>query len=353
MSVVLGLIGCGAIGEVHARAANRAGVTLAGVSDIKLAAAEALAQRHGVSLVASNNEELIRRPEIQGIIVATPNDVHADIAIEAMEAGKDVLCQKPMALNAQQCRMMNEAAQANERILQIGFVHRYTPVARTAKALIDAGRVGAIYHAKAAIYRRRGIPGLGGWFTTKARSGGGPLIDLGVHLIDLAMYLMDFPKVQRVSAKVYANFGKDLKKYVYEEMWAGPPDYQGVCDVEDAAHALVRLENGATLEVNATWAGNFPEKSLNNIVGIYGDTGGVAFEMGGTQVQLATQEHGHNVDIIPKLRSVDHFEEEIKSFAQSMTQRTEAFASGRQGQIVQSIIDAIYESSELDREVEL
>src|SRR5690606_17392739 len=156
------------------------------------------------------------------------------LSVAALKAGKDVLVEKPMGLNANECREMNAAAKAKDRILQVGFVQRYSSVATTVKKFVDAGRLGNIYHAKANYYRRRGIPGLGGWFTTKALSGGGPLIDLGVHVIDLITYLMGSVRPVRVSGKVYANFGKRMKDYVFESMWAGPPRLDGVCDVEDA-----------------------------------------------------------------------------------------------------------------------
>ena len=203
--------------------------------------------------------------DVDAIVVAVPNKFHKDIAIAALTAGKDVLLEKPMALNAAECREINAAAKKSGKILQMGMVQRFSPTANTASALIKAGRLGNVYHAKSNIYRRRGIPGLGGWFTTKALSGGGPLIDLGVHILDLSLFLMDFPKPLRVSGKVYDNFGKDMKNYVYESMWAGPPKYDGTFDVEDSAHAMIRFEGGLTMEFNATWAGNFPDGSVNSL----------------------------------------------------------------------------------------
>jgi predicted dehydrogenase len=235
----------------------------------------------------------------------------------------------------------------------VGFTHRYSSVAVAAKSFIDAGRLGKVYHAKANYYRRRGIPGLGGWFTTKALSGGGPLIDLGVHIIDLSTYLMGFPKPVRVSGKVYANFGKRMKKYVYESMWAGPPRFDGVCDVEDAAHALVRFEGGLTLEMNTTWAMNYSDETLPNVIGLFGDQGGLTFGLGGSDLKLAYEDQGHNVDTMPLLRKTDPFADQLRTFIGHCEKRTQPHASGQSGQVVQSILDAIYQSSAKDREVEV
>ena len=216
---------------------------------------------------------------------------------------------------------------------------------------MDAGRLGTLYHLKANYYRRRGIPGLGGWFTTRALSGGGPLIDLGVHVIDLVLYLAGYPDPLRASGKVYANFGPRMRKYVYEDMWAGPPRFKGKCDVEDSAHALIRLDGGISFEMNTTWAGNFPDDSVNNLIGLFGDRGGLTFQLGGDTVKLATEEDGHNVDVTPKLRSAAPFEQQLRTFAHNVKTRTAPHASGRCGQIVQAVLDAIYKSSEQDREV--
>jgi predicted dehydrogenase len=248
---------------------------------------------------------------------------------------------------------MNDAAKKAKKLLQVGFVNRYTTSGVAAKKLVEAGRVGNIYHLKANIYRRRGIPGLGGWFTTKALSGGGPMIDLGVHAIDLITYIAGQPKPLRASGKVYDYFGKDMKKYVYEGMWAGPPRYDGTFDVEDSAHAMVRLAPEITLEVNVTWAGNFPDESVKNVMGVFGDKGGVTFELGGKEVTLATEEDGMNVDIKPKLVPVNPWDSQCHAFVEAIKTRKIGHADGRSGLYVQSILDAIYKSSAANKEVEI
>jgi len=351
MSIRLGIIGAGTIGGTHAAAAKATGLDVACVADIDAKAARSFARTHGIREAFSDPKKVFASDGVDAVVIGVPNKFHKPLAVAAMKAGKDVLLEKPMALNRAECRQINAVAAQTKRVLQMGFMQRYTPVAVTARSFIDAGRLGKVYHIKANYYRRRGVPGLGGWFTTKALSGGGPLIDLGVHIIDLAMYLAGYPTPLRVSGKVYANFGKKMKKYLYESMWAGPPRFGGKCDVEDSAHALIRLDGGVSFEMNTTWAGNFPDDSVNDLIGLFGDKGGVTFQLGGDTVKLATEEQGHNVDVVPKLRHAQPFEEQIKLFAHNVKTRTAPEASGRCGQIVQAILDAIYRSSELDREV--
>jgi predicted dehydrogenase len=353
MSINLGIVGAGGIGKAHLASAKKVGVNVVCIADVNGAMAKEVATANGVPNHTDDPQKLFNDKSIQAVVIGTPNKFHAPLAIAALQAGKDVLVEKPMAMNAGECRQMIDARDKSGKILQVGFVQRYSAVATTARAFIDAGRLGNIYHVKANYYRRRGIPGLGGWFTTKALSGGGPLIDLGVHIIDLVMHLMKYPKPVRASGKVYAKFGADMKHYLYESMWAGPPRYDGKCDVEDSAHALIRLEGGATLEMNTTWAGNFPENAVPNIIGLFGDKGGITFNLGGDKVQIACEDLGHNVDLSPKLRTVVAFDEQMKHFADNVVNRTKPHATGENGMTVQSILDAIYKSSELDREVEM
>ncbi len=353
MAVRLGVVGVGGIGQVHLDAARDAGVPVVAVADINEVAARQTASDRNIPEAFGDPQKLFESSAVDAVVIATPNAFHASLTIAALKAGKDVLVEKPMALTLAECDEMIAIAQANQRILQVGFVNRFTKVANTARAYVDAGRLGNIYHAKANYYRRRGIPGLGTWFTTKALSGGGPLIDLGVHIVDLIMHLMHFPRVTRVSGKVYANFGNRMKNYLYEEMWAGPPRYEGVCDVEDSAHGFIRFENGATLEINTAWAGNFPENSVSNLIGLFGDKGGMTFQLNGKELRIATEDSGHNVDIVPALRAGGTFDAQVKAFAESCANRTPPFATAEQGRYVQQIINALYESSERDREIEL
>jgi predicted dehydrogenase len=353
MAIRLGIIGAGSNARSHMTAARNVGVQVVAVTDVDQKATKRAADEFDIAHAPADPKKLVALDEVDAVVVSVPNRFHAEMAILALKAGKDVLLEKPMALNAAECRKVNAAAKKAKRFVQVGFVNRYRGSSATAKRLVDAGRLGDIYHIKANYYRRRGIPGLGGWFTTKALSGGGPLIDLGVHIIDLALFVAGSPKPKRVSGKVYANFGSRMKEYLYESMWAGPPRLGGTFDVEDSAHALVRLEGGATMEINTTWAGNFPDGAVPSVMGFFGNKGGMTFELGGSTVRLATEQDGMNVDVVPKFAEVAPFDEQMRRFIASIETRTEPQASGEVGLMVQSILDAIYRSSEEDREVEI
>lgn len=357
MSFRIGIIGAGSIGEVHAEAATKAGQQIAGFCDIRLAKAQRLADKHPGAMATVSLDELLKLPDMPAVVVGVPNHLHKPIAVAALNAGKDVLLEKPMALNVSECDEIISAQRRSKRILQMGFVSRLSATSLAARQFIDAGRLGAIYHIKASIYRRRGIPGLGRWFTSKAESGGGALIDLGVHMIDLAMHLADRPKAQRVSAVCTKTFGDPIEKYAFTEMWAGPPETTGRFDVEDAATALIRFAGGMTMELNVVWAANIPDNVLPGGLGVMGDRGGCWFDPSGRRITLATEEDGFLADVSPQLPPGEPwplaFRREHDLFAQSVERRTAPSATTEHGREVQQVIDALYRSSAEGREVEI
>jgi len=353
MSIRLGIIGAGTIGGVHAAGIVAAGQTVAAVADADETQSRALAGKHAGTHAAKSVEMLLADASIAAVVIAVPNRWHKELAIAAMRAGKDVLLEKPMGLDAAECRELNEVAASTRRVLQIGMANRFTAVGQGTKKIVESGDLGHVYHAKAHLVSRRGVPGLGGWFTTKSLSGGGVLIDTGVHLVDLTLWLMDFPRVERISARVYSNFGKRMKDYLYESMWAGPPRFDGVCDVEDSAHALIHFEGGGTLDLNVAWAINMPACHIQGggLMGLFGDRGGVTFELFGDHLDVASQRYGRNVDTRVMLPEIDQFKQQMAAFAHCVETRETPCANGQQGERVQSILDAIYRSSEQQREV--
>jgi len=355
MNFSLGIIGAGSIGTVHATTAQRLGLSVPLVWDIDPTRSAALAKKVPQLRAVPSLDALLADPHVNAVVVATPNDLHAEIACRALDAGKHVLLEKPMALNGPECDRIIEALGRTDRRLQMGFVYRHAPAPQALHAEISRGGLGRIYHAKCSMYRHRGIPGLGGWFTTKARSGGGPLIDLGVHVIDQVLWLCDFPRAASASGACYATFGPRMKDYVFEEMWAGPPRLDGVFDVEDHATALVRFEGGLTMEVNVTWAGNVPDKSLPDGIALFGEQGGCRFTLLGDEVTIAG-EQGRTLAArrlaFDSDRALDRaFEAQLRSFQSVVEEHRQPMATARHGRQVQSIIDAIYRSSDEGREV--
>lgn len=353
----LGFIGSGAIADVHAEAAIRAGSKVSGFFDADESRARTLAEKHGAALATSSLETLLGS-SCDAVVVAVPNHLHKAMAVATLEAGKDLLLEKPMAMNLAECDAIIAAARAKNRIVMLNFVCRSSPASLTARSFIEAGRLGSLYHIKAAIYRRRGIPGLGRWFTTKAQAGGGVLVDIGVHVIDLALALAGFPAVQRVSGHVTSTFGSPIDKYRFLEMWAGPPQLQGVFDVEDGAVALIRLGGGITLELNVTWAANLPDNALPSGMTLLGNKGGCHFDVWGSNFTLATEELGRLIDVKPHLGKAEDawpsaWRKQHELFARAVQSRTQPECSMECGRAVQATLEAIYRSSEAGREVDV
>ena len=204
-------------------------------------------------------KDLLARKDVRAVSIATPNSLHAPMTIAALKAGKHVLCEKPPALNRRQAERMYAAAKAARRVLLINLSYRYKPEARWLKQMADA-ELGNAYFARTVWHRRRGAPRRDS-FTTKAVSGGGPLIDLGVHRIDLAMWLMGYPEPVRVTGATYQTF--------IEEYHRRGQHY----DVEDLAVGMVQFANGATLLVEASFDVNGPKAEYMETQ-VYGTTGG-------------------------------------------------------------------------------
>src|SRR5699024_1321839 len=194
--------------------------------------------------------ELLALKEVDAVSICTWNDTHAEIAIAALEAEKHVLVEKPLSRTVEEAYKIEEAAKKSNKILQVGFVRRHGTNAKVLKKFIDAGDLGEIYYAKASYVRALGNPG--GWFADKERSGGGPLIDLGVHVIDLSWYLMGKPKVKSVSGNTYHRLGN--RSNIENKSFYKAADYDPEQNsVEDLANAIIRFENGASLMIDASF----------------------------------------------------------------------------------------------------
>ena len=271
--VKIGVIGCGTIGSVHtnayAKVENAEVVALCDILPDRLAEK---AKLHNIAKTYTDYNQLLADPEIEAVSVCVPNNMHAPIAIAALNAGKHVMLEKPMTLNPDLARDIIAARDASGKQLQMGMVWRQKEEAELVKEAIEAGRLGEIYQIRVKLIRRRGIPGLGGWFTTKACSGGGGLIDIAVHFLDLVMWASNNWDPTRVSAKVYSKFGSPIKDYHYVSMWAGPPKMDGTFDVDDYAAGFIRFGKKLTLSFEVAWACNAEDESY---VEFLGDKGGV------------------------------------------------------------------------------
>jgi len=349
----LAILGCGGIGTMHASAAARANLPLAGFCDLNLDRAQSLAKEHNCNFYTDNPTTLLQNPNITAIVIATPNHLHREHALLALAAHKDLLLEKPMALTVAQCDDIIEAANQSDRIVQIGFVTRFAPAVQKLEALIEQGTLGHIYHAKALMHRQRGIPGLGSWFTTQSKSGGGVLIDLGVHLIDLVLHLTGRPQPTHLTASCRNNFGSPLADYRYQEMWAGPPQLNGICDVEDSAVALIQFENNLTLDLSVSWANNLPDSILPEGIILLGDQGACHLDAWNNTLRLTTLKGGLPEEKTITIKSQnpwnDAWTNQHQSFAQCCRNRTANFpgaATPTHGRETQAILEAIYREND-------
>lgn len=346
--IKVGVIGLGAIGSVHLDAyASRSGeAEIAAVCDIQPDRVKALGDKHNVPGRFTDYRELLR-DDLQAVSVCVGNTLHREVAVAALKAGRHVLLEKPMAMNARQAAAIVAAARTSRRVLQIGMVTRQADEAKTARRMVQEGAFGRIYHMRAVMIRRRGVPGLGGWFTTKAQSGGGPLIDIGVHWFDLAMHVSGLWNPTRVSAQTYAPFLRDMRAYKYVSMWAGPPRFDGVADVEDYATGLVRFGGKATMSFEIAWAANAAPESY---VEILGDKAGVRL-MSGAPLKILTENSGHLADVLPQLAdSGNRFHNQARAFLAACRGEVPPAATGAEGLVNMRLIDAVYRSAASGRE---
>lgn len=246
----VGVVGLGWAGRQHLNSyLNLTGVEVVALAGMERQVLTQLAEEHHIERTYDRWEDLVAKEELDAISVATPPHLHAPITVAALEAGMHVLSEKPVARTGDEAQRMVDTAKKMNRVFQVAFNYRYRGDVTILKRHIDQGNLGHVYYSKARWLRRSGIPTGTGWFTTKEFAGGGPLMDLGVHMLDMALYLMGEPQVISVTASTYAELGP--RKQVTPPLPdARPP----VFDVEDIAAAFMRLAGGETLTLEASWA---------------------------------------------------------------------------------------------------
>lgn len=349
----VGIVGAGRIGNVHAQSITYhiPQARVVRVTDVNAQAAQALAARYGIPAWGTDYMEIVRDPQVDAVLVCSPTPTHAQIAIEAMRAGKHVFCEKPDAISPELAQQMQQTAQACGRTLMVMRNNRFVPASRFARDYIQSGAAGDIYAAHCAWQRRRGIPGKGGWFTTKARSGGGPLIDLGVHMIDLALWLMGNPKPVSVTGCTYSKFA-DSTLADSDNAAFGDAQEEGSYDVEDLAMGFVRLDNGACLTIEFSWASNVERE--RRFVELYGTKAGLKWE--DEALSLFEERNGALVDARPCLPRVPGnygHEQNLRNFADVLLHGAQPCYVPQQGVDMVRLLCALYESARTGREVRL
>lgn len=342
--VRVGVIGLG-MGANHARDYRACkDAELAAVCDIDAKCLARWAPQFRPARAYLCYPEMFEKEDLDAVSVAVPNDRHHRVTCDALDAGLHVLCEKPMALNVAEARGMRDLARRRKRKLMINFSSRWRPESRALKRMVDAGKLGKIYWGRTRWLRSRGYPAPGSWFTDRKRSGGGPLIDLGVHRIDLALWFMGFPKVSTVTAATYHHLARKTARR-QKRKW----------DTEDLATAFLRFENGATLTVEASWDlnGEWPEDLITEL---YGSEGGlIQRNVGGVhryEMKLFRDRGKKVVEVVPRVARGDA-QTSMAHFVDCIVRDRPVEASAEEGLYVMKILDAIYASAAKGREVKL
>lgn len=317
-------------------------VDLVGVCDIIRERAEKARDQFGARKVYVRYASMLESDDYDIIDVCTQNRVHRPATIAALNAGANVLVEKPMAMNARECEVMIKAAKKNNRKLMVAQHVRFEAQSEKLKEVVERGDLGHIYAARARYLRRRGIPGWGK-FHIRKESLGGPLIDIGVHVMDLCVWLMGCPKPIAASGKVYRMFG-DHKDLV-NGSW-GTPYPPEEFDVEDYAIALVRFEKGITMAVECSWAANIPEEMGD--VTILGDKAGISTDPPGVYGYEKGALTSMKFDWLPKQEG---HRMEIRHFTECVEKNRPVRVQPEESLRIQKIIDAIYLSSARNREI--
>lgn len=310
--------------------------------DIDPKALNGTAEKYPAPHLFEDYKKMLEMPEIDAVSVCTPNYVHFQPTIDSLNAGKHVLCEKPIAMNAIQAAEMVATARRAGKILQIGYNQRFLPTNQTLKKFIDAGELGEIYYAHAEAMRIRGIPGWG-VFIDKSKQGGGPLIDIGVHMLDLTLWLMGHPKPTFASGITYQKFGKRDDIVGFMGQW----DYKNFT-VEDMAAALIRFDNGATVVLESSFVANIKEEKMN--VTLLGTEGGAQC----FPANITQERHRSVFNFSPQVpggNNINTHYAEMKSFVECVRDGKEPLVTGEHGLMVAQIIDALYKSSEVGHEV--
>ncbi|MBD2847349.1 Gfo/Idh/MocA family oxidoreductase [Paenibacillus sp. IB182496] len=348
--IKIGILGAGNIGNVHIQNFRQLeeSCQITTITDAYLPLAEARAAEYGIPKVYDTPEALIESTDVDAVIIGVPNQFHAKYAIAALEAGKHVLLEKPMGLNADDARRIYAASQKSDKTLMVAHQMRFDSVSMQIKEQVERGELGRIYTAKTGWFRRKGIPGWGTWFTQMNQSGGGPLIDIGVHMVDLALYLMGNPKPVSVYGATYAEFGPKRQGI---GSW-GKPNWDGQFDVEDLATAMIKMEDGSTLTLEVSWAVHM-DTDNTPFIHLMGTDGGANYR--GNTGKLLMEKFNRPLEAplaVPdndegaRLRLSRHFLDCLHTGKAPIS-------SALTGLTNNLILDAIYESSRTGNEVKL
>jgi predicted dehydrogenase len=352
MATKVGIIGAGGMVSYHIDGFKAGGAEIIAIADVAVEAAQKTADTHGIPQVFGSVDEMLALDDLDAVSIIVPNKFHAPLAVQGLEAGKHVFCEKPPALSAAEVEGMIAAADQSGKRLMFNFNNRARPESFAMMEFINDGTAGTINSAQAKWIRRTGIPGFGGWFTTKALSGGGPLIDL-LHMIDLAMYFMGYPEPAHVMGQTFNDFitNKDFKG-----PWGIPDCADGTTDVEAAAHGFVSFKTGQVLSLQVSWAEMVKREEVSVVFQGSGAGGKVERLFGSDGLddtaidscELYTQDGPERVDRIIEVEECEDMGRirSATNFILAIEGKEEPLNTPDQALSLMKIIDAIYQSAE-------
>jgi len=338
----VGIVGVG-IGRSHAKGYNACeDVEIAAVCDADAERLSVRAEEFGVSETYTDWKRMFAEAKLDAVSVCLPNHLHAPCAIDALEAGLHVFLEKPIARNALEGARIVRAADRAGRKLVMAYCNRFRKSTQQLRALIDEGKFGEFYYGRTMWWRKFGVPKPGGWFGDAKRSGGGPIIDLGIHWLDHTWYLMGRPNPIAAAAVVGNKVSTDL----LAERGKDP------ISTEDFGAAFVRFENGAALTLETSWAAFASDETIHTRYVLLGTKGGI--ELRGETPTMTGPAFGGVYDMkMPIHRPLDIYLEEVRNFVAACRGEAEPVAPGRDGLAAMRMVDAIYRSAREGREVEV
>lgn len=353
----VGIVGIG-VGRLHVQGYQTLAdeVEIAALCDADEARLKEFGDTYNIPLRYTDFKELFASGQVEAVSICLPNFLHAPASIAALEAGLHVLCEKPLAESAASAQKVMDAAAKAPGKFMMCFNRRYRPDVRWMKEMLNSGRLGQIYQVRAGWIRETGIPAGTGWFINKALAGGGPLIDLGVHMLDMVMWLFDYPKVLTISATIQAHFGpRGLKAWRRRDQ---DKALLASFSVEDSATAFIRLAGGIGLSLETSWASHAKPGLDDFFVTLLGTEGAIELYVANyareNTLTFYTEINGVATTIQPRIVSfeADHTYA-VAEFVRCIQKDIPPPASATDGLVIMQIIDAIYQSAEQGREVVL
>ena len=360
MSTKIAIIGAGGMAAYHATGFRQAGAEIIALCDVNQGAAHKAAAKHGIAKVYTDVAEMLKAlPELDAVSVIVPNKFHAPLALQALKAGKHVFCEKPPALSAKEMALMQTTAAKAKKTLMFNFNNRARPESYAMMDYVADGTIGTINSCQAKWIRRAGIPGFGGWFTTKALSGGGPLIDL-LHMVDLGMHFMGYPEPAHILARTYHDH---IDNKAFKGPWGIPDVEKGTTDVEAAAHGFITFKTGQSMNFAVSWA-EMNQREEVSVTFQGSKAGGLVRRLFGTNgidstaqddCQLYTLEHGRQVnrDIVVAPDETMGRARSALNFIRTLEGTEKPLNTPAQALALMKIIDGAYKSAATGKPVAL